>query len=210
MNVKANKQANVENQAVNLLSKEELFKQIEGVEKELKSYTWRELETNCKFAKNDKLSFITDDMLIVGCDIGSETHYIRAIDIRGTELSRKAFEFSNTAEGFEAAKAWILELTEDRIRNINRLHRELKIYFPEYMDAFGKIDGTFALEVLKVSCIPSEITELGTEGLRNIWHEVKLRGCGYSRASEIVEYAENILEIKGMGENILAGIEAEM
>ncbi|MFR6090158.1 MAG: IS110 family transposase, partial [Anaerobutyricum hallii] len=25
------------------------------------------------------------------------------------------------------------QLTEDRIRNINRLHRELKIYFPEYM-----------------------------------------------------------------------------
>lgn len=113
MNVKTNKtkkQANVENQAVNLLSKEELCKRMEGVEKELKSYTWRELETNGKFAKNDKLSFITDDMLIVGCDIGSETHYIRAIDIRGRELSRKAFEFSNTAEGFEAAKAWMLEL----------------------------------------------------------------------------------------------------
>ena len=63
MNVKTNKtkkQANVENQAVNLLSKEELCKRIEGVEKELKSYTWRELETNGKFAKNDKLSFITD------------------------------------------------------------------------------------------------------------------------------------------------------
>ena len=29
------------------------------------------------------------------------------------------------------------QLTEDRIRNINRLHRELKIYFPEYMDALG-------------------------------------------------------------------------
>ena len=42
MNVKTNKtkkQANVENQAVNLLSKEELCKRIEGVEKELKSYT---------------------------------------------------------------------------------------------------------------------------------------------------------------------------
>ena len=82
------------------------------------------------------------------------------------------------------------QLTEDRIRNINRLHRELKIYFPEYMDAFGKIDGAFALEVVKMPCIPSEITELGTEGLRNIWHEAKLRGRGYSRTSEIVEYAE--------------------
>lgn len=92
------------------MSKEELDKKIEVVEKELRSYTWRELEANGKFAKNDKLSFITDDMLIVGCDIGSETHYIRAIDVRGRELSRGAFEFSNTSEGFENAKAWVLAL----------------------------------------------------------------------------------------------------
>ena len=253
MNVKtskAKKQVNIENETVNLLSKEELNKRIEVIKKELRSYTWRELETKGKFVKNDKLSFITDDMLIVGCDIGSEMHYIRAIDVRGRELSRGAFEFSNTAEGFENARAWVLELTaknekkqivlgleptghywfalaawmisngisvvqvnpyavkqskeiednsqlkddrkdpklianlvkdgnygmpylpekiyadlrrlsmfrdqltEDRIRNINRLHRELKIYFPEYMDAFGKIDGAFTLEVLRVSAIP--------------------------------------------------------
>ena len=76
------KQVNVENQAIKLLSKEELIRKIEVIKKELRSYTWRDLETNGKFAKNDKLSFITDDMLIAGCDIGSETHYIRAIDVR--------------------------------------------------------------------------------------------------------------------------------
>lgn len=357
MNVKTSKnkkQVNTENQSINLLSIEELNRRIEAVEKDLKSFTWRELETNGKFGKNDKLSFITDDMLIVGCDIGSETHYIRAIDVRGRELSRGAFEFSNTIEGFENAKAWVLalavknekkqivmgleptghywfalaawmvsngisvvqvnpyavkqskeiednsqlkddrkdsklianlvkdgnygmpylpekiyadmrrlsmfrdQLTEDRIRNINRLHRELRIYFPEYMDAFGKIDGAFTLEVLKVSAIPSDITALGAEGIKNIWHDAKLRGRGYSRAGEIVSYAgksvglidgtgagkesikwfaeqilkldeqlvqvesmlhkkcmeipyaENILEINGVGENILAGILAEM
>lgn len=357
MNVKtskAKKQVNIENETVNLLSKEELNKRIEVIKKELRSNTWRELETKGKFVKNDKLSFITDDMLIVGCDIGSEMHYIRAIDVRGRELSRGAFEFSNTAEGFENARAWVLELaaknekkqivlgleptghywfalaawmisngisvvqvnpyavkqskeiednsqlkddrkdpklianlvkdgnygmpylpekiyadlrrlsmfrdqlTEDRIRNVNRLHRELKIYFPEYMDAFGKIDGAFTLEVLRVSAIPSDITELGAEGLRNIWHAAKLRGRGYSRAGEIVRYAEksvgltdgkdagreavkwfaeqilqldeqlveiesalhrkcreipyaeNILAIQGVGENILSGIVAEM
>lgn len=150
------------------------------------------------------------------------------------------------------------QLTEDRIRNINRLHRELKIYFPEYMDAFGKIDGAFTLEVLKVSAIPSDIAALGEEGIKNIWHDAKLRGRGYSRAGEIVSYAkksvgikdgtdagreavkwyaeqiqkldeqlaviesalhkkcreipyaENILAINGVGENILAGILAEM
>ena len=53
MNVKARrtkKQVNVENQAINLLSKEELNKKIEVIKKELRAYTWRELETNGKFA----------------------------------------------------------------------------------------------------------------------------------------------------------------
>ena len=40
--------------------------------KGLKASTWRELETKGKFDKNEKLSFISDDMLIVGCDVGSE------------------------------------------------------------------------------------------------------------------------------------------
>ena len=126
------------------------------------------------------------------------------------------------------------------------------------MDAFGKIDGAFTLEVLKISAIPSDITALGAEGIKNIWHNVKLRGRGYSRANEIVSYAEksvgltdgtdagreavkwyaeqilrldeqlaeiesalhekcreipyaeNILAINGVGENILAGILAEL
>jgi len=150
------------------------------------------------------------------------------------------------------------QLTEDRIRNINRLHRELKIYFPEYMDAFGKLDGTFTLEVLKSAPIPTDIVTLGEDGLKEIWRNAKLRGRGYSRAAEIVKhtgksigltegtdagkeairwfaeqvvlldkqlaaveselhekyweipYAENILEINGIGENILAGILAEV
>ena len=141
------------------------------------------------------------------------------------------------------------QLTEDRIRNINRLHREMKIYFPEYRDAFGKLDGAFTLE---------DIVRLGVDGLKDIWHRAKLRGRGYSKADQIVQYAkesiglehgraggrkavkifaeqieslsealeeieaelhqkcreipyaENILEIRGIGENILAGILAEM
>ena len=357
MNVKVRKNKNqdkVQNFSINVLHAEELKKKVSNIEKQLQSYTWRELETNGKFKKNDKLSFISDEMLIVGCDIGSETHYVRAIDTRGRELSKDAFCFSNNEAGFEMAKAWVLnlaavsdkkqivlgleptghywfalaawmiakgisvvqvnpyavkqskeiednsqlkddrkdpklianlvkdgnygmpylpeklyadlrrlsmfrdQLTEDRIRHINRLHRELKIYFPEYMDAFGKIDGAFALEVLKTAPMPEDILVLGEKGLQDIWHEAKLRGRGYSRAREIVEYAnssvglndgvdagreavkwfaeqivkldkqlsevesmlhekcleiphaENILEIRGVGENILSGILAEM
>lgn len=79
---------------------------MEDIEKELKSSTWRELETNGKFTRIDKLTLITDDMLIVGYNICSETYYIRAIDVRGRELSKGAFEFSSTAEVFENVKAW--------------------------------------------------------------------------------------------------------
>ena len=32
------------------------------------------------------------------------------------------------------------QLNEDRIRNLNRLHREMKIYFPDQTSAFGKIN----------------------------------------------------------------------
>lgn len=224
---KAKKQAVINNSTTNILSKEELARRTAMLQEGMKAATWRELETNGKFTKNDKLTFISDDMLIIGCDIGSEMHYVRAIDSRGRELSQDAFPFSNSSEGFQSAKAWALELaaandkqqivlgleptghywfclaawmvsndisvvqvnpyavkqtkelednsqrkddrkdpklianlvkdgnygmpylpeglyadlrrlsmlrdqlTEDRIRNINRLHREMKIYFPE-------------------------------------------------------------------------------
>ena len=351
---KAKKQAVINNSTKHILSKEELARRIAVIQEEMEASTWRELETNGKFTKNDKLTFISDDMLILGCDIGSEMHYVRAIDSRGRELSQDAFSFSNSSEGFQSAKAWALELaaandkhqivlgleptghywfclaawmvsndisvvqvnpyavkqtkelednsqrkddrkdpklianlvkdgnygmpylpeglyadlrrlsmlrdqlTEDRIRNTNRLHREMKIYFPEYREAFGKLDGAFTLEALKVTPFPEDIVRLGVDGLKDIWHSAKLRGRGYSKADQIVQYAkesvglkhgraggrkavkifaeqieslsealdgieaelhqkcreipyaENILEIRGIGENILAGILAEM
>ena len=96
MNVKGNKtkkQAAInetESNVINMLSEEEVIKRAETIRKDLTAWTWKDLETHGKFDKNKKLSFITDDMLIVGCDIGSETHYVRAIDIRGRELSKEA------------------------------------------------------------------------------------------------------------------------
>lgn len=64
------------------------------------------------------------------------------------------------------------------------------------MDTFEKIKGAFALEVLKVTPIPTEIVKLGEEGLRNIWHEAKLRGRGYSRAGEMISYAKASVGLK--------------
>jgi len=243
---------------------EALREQIEAVRVGLRAKTWRDLETNGKFSKNDKLSFISEDMLIVGCDVGSETHYVRAIDWRGRELSGKAFPFSNDESGFRMAKAWALDiaarngksqivlgleptghywfalavwmvsngisvvqvnphavnktkevednsqakndkkdpklianlvkdgnygmpylpedvyaemralsmmrdqLTEDKGRDMNRLHRELKIVFPEYREAFSKIDGDFTISLLKRGLLPSDLAELGEEGIRKI------------------------------------------
>ena len=353
MNIKGTKK---KNQVVktNIFEKQELLKKAEVIRENLTASTWRELETHGRFDKNAKLSFISDDMLILGCDIGSETHYLRAIDTRGRELGKGAFSFNNNLEGFQRAKMWVLEiaaesnkkqivlgleptghywfclaawmisegisvvqvnpyavkqtkevednsqlkddrkdpklianlvkdgnfgmpylpeglyaelrrlsmfrdqLNEDRIRNINRLHREMKIHFPEYREALGKIDGAFTLELLKKAPFPKDIASLGADGIRQIWHDAKFRGRGYGRAEEIVEYAkasvginsgtdaareavswfvakimelnseldtverlirekcreipyaDNILEISGIGDNILSGILAEM
>jgi len=225
-------------------------------------------------------------MLILGCDVGSDTHYLRAIDTRGRELSKSAFPFSNDSEGFQSAKEWAVkiaaehtknqiilgleptghywfclatwmisngisvvqvnpyavkqikevednsqlkddtkdpkliaslvkdgnfgmpylpeklyaelrrlsmfrdQLNEDRIRAVNRMHREMKIYFPEYKDALGKVDGAFSLELLKQVPFPEDLTALGEDGIRKIWNDAKLRGRGYSRAGKILRYAK--------------------
>ena len=231
-------------------------------------------------------------MLILGCDVGSETHHMRAIDTRGRKLSKSAFPFNNDSEGFKSAKEWAVkiaaehdksqivlgleptghywfclatwmisngisvvqvnpyavkqtkevednsqlkddrkdpklianlvkdgnfgmpylseklyaelrrlsmfrdQLNEDRIRTVNRMHREMKIYFPEHKDALGKVDGAFNLELLKQAPFPDDLTALGEDGIRQIWHAAKLRGRGYSRAGEILRYAKASVGIK--------------
>ena len=291
MNIKGTKK---KNQVVtaNVFEQQEMVAKAEAIRNNLKASTWHELETKGKFDKNAKLTFISDDMLILGCDVGSETHYVRAIDTRGRELSKSAFPFGNSVEGFQNAKEWAVkiaatnnknqivmgleptghywfclatwmisngisvvqvnpyavkqtkevednsqlkddtkdpklianlvkdgnfgmpylpeklygelrrlsmfrdQLTEDRIRSLNRMHRELKIYFPEYKDAYGKVDGAFSLELLKRAPFPTDLIVLGIDGIRQIWHDAKLRGRGYSRAGEILQYAEKSVGIK--------------
>ena len=276
------------------LSNEEYERRRKEVLDSLKSKTWRHLETNGKFGKDEKLSFIDDDMLIVGCDVGSEKHFIRAIDTRGRELSidKKAFGFTNDKEGFESAKEWMLgiavthnkkqivmgleptghywlglgtwmiennitvvqvnpyavkqtkevednsqskndtkdpkiianlvkdgnygvpylpegvyadlrrlsmfrdQLSEDRVRMMNRMHREMKIYFPEYKEALGKVDGPFALTLLEKAPFPNDILALGEKGIRDLWRENKLRGRSYSKTSSIIEYAKASIGLK--------------
>ena len=50
--------------------------------------------------------------LIVGIDVGSETHYARAFDWRNYEYSKKPFAFNNDEAGFAAFKAWMEDMVE--------------------------------------------------------------------------------------------------
>ena len=72
--------------------------------------TWKTLEVGKTFKQNQKIALITDQTLIVGVDVASEKHDMRAFTNRGIEVSRKALEFANSREGFEKALDWMLEL----------------------------------------------------------------------------------------------------
>lgn len=61
------------------------------------------------YTQNEKIKQVGKKNLIVGIDIGSEKHYARAFDWRGIELSKKAYSFSNDAEGFAGFISWIDE-----------------------------------------------------------------------------------------------------
>ena len=62
--------------------------------------------------QNAKITAITEKTLVIGIDVGSETHFARAFNWQGYEFSRKPLEFGNTEEGFETLRTWIMELKE--------------------------------------------------------------------------------------------------
>ena len=66
---------------------------------------------NCN-TQNTKIANITEKTLIVGIDIGSESHYARAFDWRNYEYTRQALCFSNSEAGFQTFLAWITGLKE--------------------------------------------------------------------------------------------------
>ena len=68
--------------------------------------------------QNKKIASITEKTLIVGIDVGSQTHYARAFDWRNFEYSRKAFAFGNDEAGFMAFKAWMDEIAEKHHKEI--------------------------------------------------------------------------------------------
>lgn len=57
--------------------------------------------------QNERIASITENTMVVGCDIGSSIHYGRAFNYRGMELSGKPFRFANDQAGFKSLTAWM-------------------------------------------------------------------------------------------------------
>lgn len=67
---------------------------------------------NC--TQNRKIEQVRETTLVVGIDVGSETHYARAFDWRGYEYSKKAFKFSNSEQGFSSFLTWMHHIAEEQ------------------------------------------------------------------------------------------------
>ena len=63
--------------------------------------------------QNEKIELITDDFLVIGIDVGSETHFARAFNNRNVEYSKKPYAFNNTAEGFRAFESWAVGIAKE-------------------------------------------------------------------------------------------------
>jgi transposase len=57
--------------------------------------------------QNERIASITENTMVVGCDIGSSIHYGRAFNYRGMELSGKPFRFANDQAGFKSLTVWM-------------------------------------------------------------------------------------------------------
>jgi transposase len=66
-----------------------------------------------KRTQNEKILQIKNQTLVVGIDIGKETHYARAFDCRGIELA-KLLRFENTAQGYASLDEWMAKIMQQK------------------------------------------------------------------------------------------------
>jgi transposase len=66
-----------------------------------------------KNTQDEKILQIKFETLVVGIDIGKETHYARAFDYRGIEQG-KLLRFSNTAQGYESLDSWMQGIMQQK------------------------------------------------------------------------------------------------
>lgn len=65
------------------------------------------------YTQNEKIEQVTDTTMVVGIDIGSQTHFARAFDNRGRELTKRVFSFQNDIEGFNSFNLWVETLKRE-------------------------------------------------------------------------------------------------
>ena len=68
--------------------------------------------------QNAKIKSITEKTLIIGIDVGSETHFARAFDWRNYEYSKKPLEFSNNEAGLATFKAQMEDIVEKHGKDV--------------------------------------------------------------------------------------------
>ena len=82
--------------------------------------------------------------------------------------------------------------TQEEITRIkNRIARWFSIYFPEIKDVYKNPDAVSGMMVINKAPLPCDITELGVEGVNQIWRDAKLKGAGLKRAKTLVAAAEH-------------------
>ena len=62
--------------------------------------------------QNRKIELITEETIVIGVDIGSETNFARAFDWRGKEITKKVYKFNNSREGFIFFDGWMTDLLQ--------------------------------------------------------------------------------------------------
>ena len=62
------------------------------------------------YTQNQKIEQVTESTLVLGVDIGSSEHYVRAFDYQGRELTRKVFRFSTDINGFNSFYDWVTQI----------------------------------------------------------------------------------------------------
>lgn len=73
----------------------------------------------------------------------------------------------------------------------NRIHRWLKIYFPEHGDAFGDFTCVSSMAILQRAPAPADLVALGVDGINAIWRQMKLRAVGRKRATMLYAAAKD-------------------
>ena len=68
--------------------------------------------------QNAKIKSITETTLVVGVDVGSETHFARAFNWRNYEYSKKSLEISNNKAGFVPFEAWMKDIAEKHGKDV--------------------------------------------------------------------------------------------